>query len=62
MTQGLPTFAGTASSTVHYWTGRGTLCSLANSVRQQKNHATDKDLVTCEYCKFQLALNREAAR
>lgn len=47
--------------TIHYWTGRGTLCSLSNSVTQQPNHSTDKDRVTCQYCKFQIALNKAAA-
>lgn len=51
-----------ATKTIHYWTGRGTLCSLSNSVTQQENHSADKDRVTCQYCKFQLILNREAAR
>lgn len=46
---------------MHYWVGRGTLCSLDNNVRQQENHSTDRALVTCQYCKFQLALNRETA-
>jgi hypothetical protein len=53
---------GTADRPVHYWVGRGTLCSLDNSVRQQKNHATDKAMVTCQYCRFQLDLNKEAVR
>lgn len=36
---------------IHYWTGRGILCSLENNTVQQENHTTDKGLVTCDYCK-----------
>lgn len=52
----------TASGTkpIHYWTGRGTLCSLDNSVEQKPNHSTDKEAVTCQYCTFQMALNATA--
>lgn len=46
------------AKTVHYWVGRGTLCSLDNNVRQQENHSTDRDAVTCSYCKYQLELNK----
>jgi len=46
---------------MHYWTGRGTLCSLANNVRQKANHSSDKERVTCPYCLYQIELNRRSA-
>ena len=44
-------------SVLHYWTGRGTLCSLDNSRKQKPNHVTDWAAVTCKYCRFQHDLN-----
>ena len=34
----------------HYWTGRGTLCSLDNSVIKQRNHTSELSIVDCNYC------------
>lgn len=48
-------------STLHYWTGRGTLCSLDNSRKQKPNHVTEKSAVTCKYCLYQIELNKRAA-
>jgi hypothetical protein len=48
----------TDTAKVHYWTGRGTLCSLDNSVQQKKTHSSNKEEVTCQYCLFQINLNR----
>lgn len=48
------------TNAVHYWTGRGTLCSLDNNVIQQSNHSTDIGSVTCPYCHYQIELNRRA--
>lgn len=45
-----------AKTATHYWTGRGTLCSLDNNVRQQPNHTPYKADVTCRYCLYQLSL------
>lgn len=44
-------------NTIHYWTGRGTLCSLDNSVEQKPAHTQDKAAVTCPYCQYQIDLN-----
>ncbi len=40
----------------HLWTGRGTLCSLDNSVDQKPNHVEDRAAVTCPYCLTQLEM------
>jgi len=58
---GLLRVTDTAKKPVHYWTGRGTLCSLDNNVRQQPNHSSDKASVDCPYCLYQIELNRRAA-
>lgn len=42
---------------LHYWTGRGTLCSLDNSRKQKPNHVFDWSAVTCKYCLGQKAIN-----
>lgn len=41
---------------IHYWTGRGTLCSLDNNVTQQRNHTSSKPDVTCRYCRYLFSL------
>ncbi len=42
---------------LHYWTGRGTLCSLDNSTKQKSNHVVHWPAVTCKYCIEQKRLN-----
>jgi hypothetical protein len=42
---------------MHYWTGRGTLCSLDNSVSQKPTHTNDRCAVTCRYCAYLLSLS-----
>lgn len=51
-----------SSKHIHYWTGRGTLCSLENSTQQKPNHTSDRAMVTCWYCRNMLALNEDARR
>lgn len=45
------------SRAIHYWTGRGTLCSLDNSVTMKDTHSSRREDVTCRYCLNQLSLN-----
>lgn len=35
---------------MHYWTGRGTLCSLDNSTTQKPTHTNHRERVTCKWC------------
>jgi hypothetical protein len=46
-----------ARTSTHYWTGRGTLCSLDNSAKQKANHVTHWPAVNCRYCLYQHELN-----
>jgi hypothetical protein len=46
---------------LHYWTGRGTLCSLDNSRKPKPNHVTDWAAVNCKYCLYTRDLNAKKA-
>ena len=46
---------------MHYWTGRGTLCSLDNSTKRKLTHTDHWPSVTCKYCNHIRAVNAKKA-
>lgn len=52
--------AGGSGHAIHYWTGRGTLCSLDNAVEQKPTHSVRHNEVTCRYCLYQIQLKDKA--